>query len=62
MRAHLFRNYRYLRPGSPGGARNLTQLFAGRGAHCEMFASALVLMLRGQRIPARPWVPAPRSR
>lgn len=54
MRAYLFTNYRYLPPGADGGARDLAGLIEERrGAHCEVFASALVMMLRSQRIPAR---------
>jgi hypothetical protein len=54
MRAYLFSNFRYLPPGAEGGARNLAELVdEHRGAHCEVFATALVMMLRSRRIPAR---------
>ncbi len=43
----------YLLPGEKGAARNLEDLFAGKGAHCEFFATALALCLREFRIPAR---------
>lgn len=43
----------YLLPGEKGAARNLQDLFAGKGAHCEFFATALALCLREFHIPAR---------
>jgi hypothetical protein len=43
----------YLLPGEKGAARDLEDLFAGKGAHCEFFATALALCLREFRIPAR---------
>ena len=43
----------YLLPGEKGAARNLEDLFNGKGAHCEFFATALALCLREFRIPAR---------
>ncbi len=43
----------YLLPGEQGAARNLEDLFNGKGAHCEFFATALALCLREFHIPAR---------
>jgi len=54
VRAHLFENFRYLPPGSPGGARTMAELFGRkRAGHCEVFATALALMLRHAGVPAR---------
>jgi len=54
VRAHLFENFRYLPPGSSGGARTMAELFGSRRAgHCEVFATALALMLRHAGVPAR---------
>jgi transglutaminase-like putative cysteine protease len=54
MRLFLMGRYRYLAPGTEGGARDLEEfLSAEAGAHCEFFATALALMLRTQRIPCR---------
>ncbi len=54
MRAHLFQNYRYLPPGSDDGAHDLRDFFGGKPAgHCEIFATALTLMLRRAGVPAR---------
>ncbi|MCZ6574224.1 MAG: DUF3488 and transglutaminase-like domain-containing protein [Planctomycetota bacterium] len=45
---------RYLPPGAPGGARNLEDFFDGRAsAHCEVFATALAVMLRSRIVPCR---------
>ncbi len=48
-------NFEYtLQPGTGGGKRPLeTFLTETRRGHCEYFASAFVLLLRAQRIPAR---------
>jgi transglutaminase-like putative cysteine protease len=54
MRRDLTARYRYFAPGAEGGARNLAHFLSGdAGGHCEYFATALVLMLRTQRIPCR---------
>ena len=45
--------YRYLPPGASAAARNLDEFFAGKPAHCEYFATALVVLLRCRGIPAR---------
>ncbi len=53
---HLSRSYSYLPSGlgALGGANPVERfLFESRGGHCELFASAMVLMLRSQGIPAR---------
>ncbi len=54
MRSYLAHGYNYLAPGEDGGARDLAEFFVERkGAHCEIFATALVLMLRSEGIPSR---------
>ena len=54
LREHLASRTDYGLPGADGSATTLTEFVEGRGGgHCEHFASALVLMLRSQRIPAR---------
>jgi len=51
---YLTAHYRYLAPGTEGGAQNLSEFLAGQGgAHCEYFATALAIMLRTERIPCR---------
>lgn len=50
----LQQNRRYELPGQPGFADNLSAFLLGSGAgHCEYFATALVLVLRAQRVPCR---------
>ncbi len=45
---------RYALPGSPGAARGLDEFLLGAGGgHCELFATALALLLRMQAIPCR---------
>ncbi|MHC4971807.1 MAG: transglutaminase family protein [Planctomycetota bacterium] len=54
MRRYLTARYRYFAPGAEGGAKNLEHFLSGdAGGHCEYFATALVLMLRKERIPCR---------
>lgn len=54
MRRYLTARYRYFAPGAEGGARDLEHFLGGdAGGHCEYFATALVLMLRVERIPCR---------
>ncbi|PIE23575.1 MAG: hypothetical protein CSA62_06970 [Planctomycetota bacterium] len=44
----------YALPGQPGAAATWEDFLAGRGgAHCEWFASALVLLLRNEGVPCR---------
>ena len=52
---HLLSEYEYTLDllGGRGGHRVETFLFDDRRGHCELFASALTLMLRSQGIPAR---------
>jgi transglutaminase-like putative cysteine protease len=51
---HLSSEFTYSLEGSPGGARPLeTFLFERRRGHCELFASAMVLLLRTVGVPAR---------
>jgi hypothetical protein len=51
--ARLREDFAYGLPGQADGARDLGEFFRRRRGHCEFFASALVMMLRSQRIPCR---------
>jgi len=53
FRSDLAARFKYLAPGTEGGARSLQQFLDGRPAHCEYFATALAVMLRVERIPCR---------
>jgi len=54
MRGHLASSHAYLLPGADGGARNFDDFITARaGGYCEYFATALVVLLRLQRIPCR---------
>lgn len=47
-------NYRYSMSGLPTGERALEQfIFEGRQGHCEFFASAFAVLLRGAGVPCR---------
>ena len=47
-------NFRYSRTGLPTGAHALEQfLFESRSGHCEFFASAFAILLRGAELPTR---------
>ncbi|MHC4937522.1 MAG: transglutaminase family protein [Planctomycetota bacterium] len=51
---HLRTQHVYLPPGAQGGARTLDEFLSGEaGAHCEYFASAMVVLLRQQFVPCR---------
>ena len=52
---HLIRSYEYTLDflGSAPGERIESFLFESRRGHCELFATAMVLMLRAEGIPAR---------
>src|SRR5690606_3095617 len=50
----LQQNRRYELPGNPGFASNLGEFLLGTApAHCEYFATTLVLLLRTQGVPCR---------
>ncbi|MBK8978855.1 MAG: DUF3488 domain-containing protein [Planctomycetes bacterium] len=52
--AHFAASYRYVLPGRPGAARDLEDfLLATHGGHCELFASALAVLLRRCGVPCR---------
>jgi len=54
FRSDLAARFRYLAPGTEGGARTLAEFLDGAGgAHCEYFATALAVMLRSELIPCR---------
>jgi hypothetical protein len=55
LERYLARNYVYTTDfvGDPAGARLEAFVFENRRGHCELFASAMVLMLRSGGIPAR---------
>jgi len=54
IRRNLMTTRRYLPPGDGGGAKDLVEFFdEGSGGHCEVFASALAVMLRSLAIPCR---------
>jgi hypothetical protein len=55
LEQHLFRNYEYTLNFTGRASDNPIEdfLFRYRSGHCEYFASAMVLMLRSQGIPAR---------
>ena len=53
FREAVERRYRYVAPGTDGAAGTLTELLGGKPGHCELFASALAVMLRGQGVPCR---------
>lgn len=54
LREQLASRTDYALPGAEGNAATLAAFIEGRGGgHCEQFATALILMLRSQRIPAR---------
>jgi hypothetical protein len=54
FRSDLAARFKYLAPGTEGGARDLSEFLSGAaGAHCEYFATALALMLRVEGIPCR---------
>lgn len=54
LEAHLSSEFKYSLEGSPGGPHPLeTFLFERKRGHCELFASALVLLLRTVGVPAR---------
>lgn len=51
---HLSTEFSYSLEGSPGGVRPLeTFLFQRKRGHCELFASAMVILLRTVGVPAR---------
>jgi len=51
---HLRTQHVYLPPGAKGGATSLAGFLRGRaGAHCEYFASAMVVLLRLHGVPCR---------
>jgi len=54
LEEHLSTEFTYSLEGSPGGPRPLeTFLFKRKRGHCELFASAMVLLLRSVGVPAR---------
>lgn len=54
LEEHLSTQFAYSLEGSPGGTRPLeTFLFERKRGHCELFASAMVLLLRTVGVPAR---------
>lgn len=54
LEAHLQQEFTYSLEGSPGGESPLeTFIYERRRGHCELFASALVMLLRSVGIPAR---------
>jgi len=54
MRSLLSSRFRYLPPGSEESASDLAEFVSDQaGAHCEYFATTLVLMLRSEGIPCR---------
>ncbi len=53
-RALLASRFQYLLPGQQGAAEDLREFVSGSGGgHCELFATALAVMLRLQGIPCR---------
>ncbi len=55
IESHLSSEYTYSLAGGAGGSRDPVSwfLFESRQRHCEFFASAMVVMLRHEGIPAR---------
>ncbi|MCZ6787745.1 MAG: DUF3488 and transglutaminase-like domain-containing protein, partial [Planctomycetota bacterium] len=55
VRRYLATSFHYLAPGDKDGARNLDEFFGVRaaGGHCEVFATAMTVMLRCVGIPCR---------
>jgi len=55
IQSHLSSEYTYSLAGGVGGSRDPVSwfLFEGRQGHCEFFASAMVVLLRHEEVPAR---------
>ncbi len=54
LRLYVAEGHQYLAPGEEDAAQTLDEfLRAGKGAHCEFFATALAVMLRHRQIPCR---------